>query len=67
MDIDYRLAFDLAPVGLALSRNRTIMDCNQRLCDMFGTSREQLMGQSFRCCTPVPTSLSAPARASAPS
>ncbi len=47
MDIDYRLAFEMAPVGLALSRNRSIMDCNQRLCDMFGTTQEQLIGQSF--------------------
>lgn len=47
MDIDYRLAFEMAPVGLALSRNRTIMDCNQRLCDMFGATQEQLIGQSF--------------------
>ena len=47
MDINYRVAFDLAPVGLALSRNRTIIDCNQRLCDMFGTTRDQLIGQSF--------------------
>jgi len=47
MNIDYRLAFEMAPVGLALSRNRTIMDCNQRLCDMFGTTQEQLIGQSF--------------------
>lgn len=47
MDIDYRLAFDLAPVGLALSRNRAIVDCNRRLCDMFGASRELLLGQSF--------------------
>jgi PAS domain S-box-containing protein len=52
MDIDYRLAFDMAPVGLALSRNRTIMDCNQRLCEMFGTSREQLIGQSFQVLYP---------------
>jgi PAS domain S-box-containing protein len=52
MDIDYRLAFDMAPVGLALSRNRTIMDCNQRLCEMFGASREQLMGQSFQVLYP---------------
>lgn len=52
MDIDYRLAFDLAPVGLALSRNRTIMDCNQRLCDMFGTSHERLVGQSFQILYP---------------
>ncbi len=47
MDIDYRQAFDLAPVGLALSRNRTMIDCNQRLCDMFGATREQMVGQSF--------------------
>jgi PAS domain S-box-containing protein len=46
-DIDYRLAFDLAPVGLALSRQRTMVDCNQALCDMFGASRAQLVGQSF--------------------
>ena len=52
MDIDYRLAFDMAPVGLALSRNRTIMDCNQRLCDMFGTSHERLVGQSFQILYP---------------
>ena len=46
-DIDYRLAFDLAPVGMVLSRNRTMVDCNQRVCDMFGATREQLIGQSF--------------------
>lgn len=51
-DIDYQLAFDLAPVGLALSRNRTIMNCNQRLCEMFGTTREQLIGQSFQVLYP---------------
>jgi len=51
-DIDYQLAFDLAPVGLALSRNRTIMDCNQRLCEMFGTTRAQLIGQSFQVLYP---------------
>ena len=47
MDIDYRLAFDLSPVGLVLSRNRTMVDCNQRVCEMFGATREQLVGQSF--------------------
>ena len=45
--VDYRLAFELAPVGLVLSRNRCIVDCNTHLCEMFGASREQLMGQSF--------------------
>ena len=45
--IDYCLAFDLAPVGMVLSRHRTMVDCNQAVCDMFGASREQLVGQSF--------------------
>ena len=40
MDVDYRTAFDLAPVGLCLSRNRGIVDCNQALCEMFGCSSE---------------------------
>ncbi len=52
MDIDYRLAFDMAPVGLALSRNRTMVDCNQRLCEMFGAERTQLVGQSFQVLYP---------------
>ena len=52
MDIDYRLAFDLAPVGLVLSRHRTMVDCNQAVCDMFGTDREQLVGQSFQILYP---------------
>lgn len=50
--IDYRLAFDLAPVGLALSRQRTMVDCNQALCQMFGASQQQLVGQSFRILYP---------------
>ena len=52
MEIDYRLAFDLAPIGLVLSRNRAIVDCNQRLCEMFGATREQLVGQSFQVLYP---------------
>ena len=52
MDTDYRLAFDLAPVGLALSSNRNIVDCNQHLCDMFGALRTQLIGQSFQLLYP---------------
>lgn len=52
MDVNYRLAFDFAPVGLALSRNRTMVDCNRRLCEMFGASRELLAGQSFQVLYP---------------
>ncbi len=51
-DIDYALAFDLAPIGLVLSRNRTIVDCNQRMSDLFGAARDQLVGQSFRVLYP---------------
>ncbi len=50
--IDYRQAFDLAPVGLVLSRNRTMVDCNQHVCEMFGVTREQLIGQSFQVLYP---------------
>ena len=50
--ISYRLAFDLAPIGLALSHQRAMVDCNQALCEMFGASREQLVGQSFQILYP---------------
>ena len=52
MDVDYQLAFELAPVGLVLSRNRAIVDCNQHLSVMFGASREHLVGQSFQVLYP---------------
>ena len=52
MDVDYLLAFNLAPVGLCLSRNRAIVDCNEQLCEMFGASRELLVGQSFQVLYP---------------
>ena len=50
--MDYRLAFDLAPLGLALSRDRIMVDCNQALCEMFGMDRDQLVGQSFQILYP---------------
>jgi PAS domain-containing protein len=43
---DYRTAFDLAPVGMVLSRHRLMVDCNQQLLAMFGAEREQLMGRA---------------------
>ncbi|KQP15023.1 PAS and helix-turn-helix domain-containing protein [Pseudorhodoferax sp. Leaf267] len=52
MEVDYRMAFDLAPIGLVLSRQRAIVDCNQHLCEMFGATRDQLVGQSFRVLYP---------------
>ena len=52
MDIDYRLAFELAPIGLVLSRHRVIVDCNRQLCEMFGAAREDLVDQSFQVLYP---------------
>lgn len=50
---DYRTAFELAPVGLVLSRNRQMLDCNQQLLEMFGASKEQVIGQSFELLYPT--------------
>lgn len=52
LPVDYRLAFEMAPVGLALSRQRMMVDCNQALCEMFGASRQQLVGKSFQVLYP---------------
>jgi PAS domain S-box-containing protein len=53
LDLDYRTAFDLAPIGLVLSRNRLMLDCNRHLLEMFGTDRERLVGQSFELLYPT--------------
>jgi len=52
--IDYRSAFEQAPVGLVLSRHRAIIDCNQAVAAMFRVPREALIGQSFRVLYPSP-------------
>lgn len=51
--LDYRTAFDLAPIGLVLSRNRLMVDCNRRVLEMFGAEREQLVGRSFEVLYPT--------------
>ena len=51
--LDYRSAFELAPVGLVLSRQRQMIDCNQELLAMFGARRQQIMGQSFEVLYPT--------------
>ena len=53
-DVDYRTAFDLAPVGLVLSRNRAMVDCNQQALAMFGARRDELIGRSFELFYPTP-------------
>jgi PAS domain S-box-containing protein len=51
--LDYRSAFELAPVGLVLSRERQMLDCNQELLRIFGARREQIVGQSFEILYPT--------------
>lgn len=51
--MDYRSAFELAPVGLVLSRERQMTDCNQELLAMFGAEREQIIGRSFEILYPT--------------
>ncbi len=51
--LDHRAAFDLAPIGLVLSRNRLMVDVNQQLADMFGAPRDALVGRSFELLYPT--------------
>lgn len=41
------LAFDFAPVGIVVTENRVLRECNQRFCQMFGYAREELLDQLF--------------------
>lgn len=50
--LDYRTAFDLAPIGLVLSRNRLMLDCNRQMLAMFGAQRDELVGRSFEVLYP---------------
>jgi PAS domain S-box-containing protein len=52
-DLDYRTAFELAPIGLMLSRNRLMVDCNRQALTMFGAQRDQLVGHSFEVLYPT--------------
>ena len=51
--LDYRGAFDFAPVGLVLSRQRLMIDCNRELLAMFGAQRDQIVGHSFEVLYPT--------------
>jgi len=52
--LDYRTAFELAPIGLVLSRQRLMIDCNRELLAMFRAERDQLVGHSFEVLYPSP-------------
>ena len=49
---DYRIAFELAPVGLVLSRERLMVDVNHELLRIFGAERGDLVGRSFEILYP---------------
>ncbi|WP_186023941.1 LuxR C-terminal-related transcriptional regulator [Burkholderia gladioli] len=53
-ELDYQTAFHLAPIGLVLSRDRVIEDCNDALAAMFRCQRADLIGQSYRVLYPSP-------------
>ena len=46
-DADLGLAFDLAPVGLCVTRERVIHRCNETFATMFGLPRVSLQGSSI--------------------
>ena len=41
------LAYAFAPVGLVITENRVIRDCNDAFADMFAYSRDELRNQVF--------------------
>jgi len=51
--LDYRTAFELAPIGLVLSSQRLMTDANRQALAIFGATREQLVGQSFEMLYPT--------------
>jgi PAS domain S-box-containing protein len=50
--LDYRTAFEQAPVGLVLSRQREMVDVNRELLAMFRAEPQQLIGRSFEVLYP---------------
>ncbi|MFT4715353.1 MAG: PAS domain S-box-containing protein [Paracoccaceae bacterium] len=43
----FDLGFEHAPIGLAITRHRQIEGCNAMFCEMFGFSRDDLIGKSL--------------------
>ncbi len=54
-DIDLLLAFDLAPVGLCVARQRLIERCNEAFASMFGYAPEELAHRSLELLYPSPS------------
>jgi PAS domain S-box-containing protein len=53
-DPDFRTAFEQAPIGLVISRDRLMVACNQELLAMFRAEHDsQLSGRSFELLYPT--------------
>ena len=52
-DDDLLLAFDLAPVGLCVTRKRIVQRCNEAFGSMFGYTAASLVGQSMSVLYPT--------------
>lgn len=55
MDVDYREAFENAPVGLAVGRNRTIVAGNHEFARIFRGSIADMVGATFERLYPTQT------------
>ncbi len=53
------IAFNLAPIGVVLTKNRIIKSCNRTFAHMFGYTREEVLDQSFRMLYPSATEFDA--------
>jgi PAS domain S-box-containing protein len=51
--VDWETVFDLAPVGMVVSRERAIVACNRQFVAIFGRTREAYLGQSFALLYPT--------------
>ncbi|MBC3931407.1 LuxR C-terminal-related transcriptional regulator [Undibacterium curvum] len=50
--IDFETIFQLAPIGMCVSQNRVIHACNDALAEMFGYTKQELIGASFQILYP---------------
>ncbi len=50
--LDYRTAFEQAPIGLVVSRRRLMVDVNREVLAMFRAERAQMVGRSFEVLYP---------------
>lgn len=50
--LEYQAILDNASLGITFTRSRLFVHCNERFCEMFGWSRDELIGQPTRLLCP---------------